>query len=917
MATRFAGPQVRPPPRQPGTESPTIEERKEVEAAIDSRQTGEDLSAQYEDEVSEMYGRKADASREDAMRMEQHQRERDAEAERRSQLPGGTASQAATPVTGGSPSSSPPPFRETGGTPEATPKKQSITARLMGTIGASFPAQAITGIPKMIKAAVTGKFGSVEYIPDAEEKGAIPDAEEKAPTLMIEQSAIPSKTPPKPPTPRRDLPAGLPGLVDKYGRKVTGGAPQAPPTPARRPQDVAPQDSATKRLQDIHEKPIDLTQDEPPAQPTLLLTAPQPIGPAIPSRPQQPQKPRELLRRDKEYMKILREVGAAAERSVQVVPGKSDEERLALWRTQKKLYDKMKTTEQMLLQSMELGKNRNPEYVRMLTKRMLEVGVVETIRKIRQNVERLKQPLTKQKQLKFIDIVKQIRGVQGDEKDRYSELIQLAEEFMERSPENKREEYNLMLEDATSTKETFIEDRGVGTKVPTKAYRTQETFMENLGVGSPSRPRARSRLPKDTPIVGDVDAPPWQSGKPGPPAIVSMTRDPTRDPTAQDYSKEHPSNLASIPDAQGFTKINPLPAHQIIRHQQPFGPTGIQERIVPRDKGTPRTGRARDIRIQDEFRRQWEKEHPLPGAASRRSEAWLRTRIDDLMKGRFDLAYEGRRGDPDYNVAGLKNELRTMLAAKFAAHDAARQRGLGTGNIPDRGTGTGAPPPAEGGGEEPTDPQERGPADAEAWYNWYYGEGRRPGGGGGQDQRPGGEQGQGRGGRERERSRSRRATGVSDFSDILRKLDYNRLTVPQPSSTVVMGSGGVGRQPPQQPPIINIKQIVKQHVGDEHKRKSKAIKKSNKGALTKRRKVYNDLKKKTIAAINSGKNVHYKRENEKIKKFPAKQRKAARTKLRTELAARKKALVKQLPAAGRMKLADLERLINKVKQLKW
>ena len=93
--------------------------------------------------------------------------------------------------------------------------------------------------------------------------------------------------------------------------------------------------------------------------------------------------------------------------------------------------------------------------------------------------------------------------------------------------------------------------------------------------------------------------------------------------------------------------------------------------------------------------------------------------------------------------------------------------------------------------------------------------------------------------------------------------------------------------------------------------------KKRKSTITAKRKEYNALKRKTIAAIQKGKTAAYKRENEVIKKMPVKQRKAARAKLKATLQDRKNALVKQLPKAGKMTLADLAVLISKVKKLKW
>ena len=80
---------------------------------------------------------------------------------------------------------------------------------------------------------------------------------------------------------------------------------------------------------------------------------------------------------------------------------------------------------------------------------------------------------------------------------------------------------------------------------------------------------------------------------------------------------------------------------------------------------------------------------------------------------------------------------------------------------------------------------------------------------------------------------------------------------------------------------------------------------------------YTSLKSATRKRIKSGKNAHYASENVKIKKLPAKQRKGARAKLKAELSKREKTLMKSLPPAAQMKIADLRRLITKARLLKW
>ena len=95
------------------------------------------------------------------------------------------------------------------------------------------------------------------------------------------------------------------------------------------------------------------------------------------------------------------------------------------------------------------------------------------------------------------------------------------------------------------------------------------------------------------------------------------------------------------------------------------------------------------------------------------------------------------------------------------------------------------------------------------------------------------------------------------------------------------------------------------------------MKKASKDVLKKRRAEYNALKAKAKKSITVGKKAHYDRENAKIKKMPVKERKSARQKLKAELKGKQQTLLKQMPAAGRMKLSDIQALISKVKQVKW
>jgi hypothetical protein len=98
---------------------------------------------------------------------------------------------------------------------------------------------------------------------------------------------------------------------------------------------------------------------------------------------------------------------------------------------------------------------------------------------------------------------------------------------------------------------------------------------------------------------------------------------------------------------------------------------------------------------------------------------------------------------------------------------------------------------------------------------------------------------------------------------------------------------------------------------------NKAVINEKKRGLRKAKKTYNTLKRQTIKAIKKGRAEHYKRENEKIKKLPAKRRKAARTTLRRKLKERESQLVQQLPSSTRMKAGDLVRVTRVARKLRW
>ena len=140
------------------------------------------------------------------------------------------------------------------------------------------------------------------------------------------------------------------------------------------------------------------------------------------------------------------------------------------------------------------------------------------------------------------------------------------------------------------------------------------------------------------------------------------------------------------------------------------------------------------------------------------------------------------------------------------------------------------------------------------------------------------------------------------------------INYPVPVGLGAGGGGGVAKVKDEVPKIY-IKNVAKA-IANEKKVRFKKVS-GSKVKKRQLRKQYTSLKTETRKRIKAGKKAHYSRENDKIKKLPVKQRKAARAKLKAELSKREKTLLKSLPPASKMKVADLRKLISRTKQLKW
>ena len=137
---------------------------------------------------------------------------------------------------------------------------------------------------------------------------------------------------------------------------------------------------------------------------------------------------------------------------------------------------------------------------------------------------------------------------------------------------------------------------------------------------------------------------------------------------------------------------------------------------------------------------------------------------------------------------------------------------------------------------------------------------------------------------------------------------HDILVPPMPNrSIVVPGSSGKDKG------AIHVQKVtVKQEVGPKKKKRRKT-----KDGVVKKRKEYNALKRKTIAAIRAGRRQAYNQESAKIKKLPVKERKSARAKLKEELKKREKSLLAKLPSVAKMKFSDVNKLIISIQKTKW
>ena len=138
----------------------------------------------------------------------------------------------------------------------------------------------------------------------------------------------------------------------------------------------------------------------------------------------------------------------------------------------------------------------------------------------------------------------------------------------------------------------------------------------------------------------------------------------------------------------------------------------------------------------------------------------------------------------------------------------------------------------------------------------------------------------------------------------------------RPAQQVPVTVPVIGGQKPTLQPIIQ-KVTVTQKVGADKKRRKKKLKAIKTKSVTAKRKEYTALKKQVKKALVAEKKTSYTKGNDSIKKMPVKERSAARKKLKTDLKRKLDTLVQQMPAAGKKGHEELNRLLSKVRKLKW
>ena len=84
-----------------------------------------------------------------------------------------------------------------------------------------------------------------------------------------------------------------------------------------------------------------------------------------------------------------------------------------------------------------------------------------------------------------------------------------------------------------------------------------------------------------------------------------------------------------------------------------------------------------------------------------------------------------------------------------------------------------------------------------------------------------------------------------------------------------------------------------------------------------KRKEFNNLKKITKKELKLAHKIDYEKRKQSITKLPKKERVAARKSMKSELKAKYNKRLKEIPSIKGKKFAEIERLLEVLKKLKW
>ncbi len=115
-----------------------------------------------------------------------------------------------------------------------------------------------------------------------------------------------------------------------------------------------------------------------------------------------------------------------------------------------------------------------------------------------------------------------------------------------------------------------------------------------------------------------------------------------------------------------------------------------------------------------------------------------------------------------------------------------------------------------------------------------------------------------------------------------------------------------------------VKQIVKQEQRAKTKQRTAGVRAAKKKSIGDARKRYTQVKKTILKALRAAKKKSYTSQNKKINAMPAKQRKAARDKVRAALKVKLDKLLRDIrPASAYKRVEIVEAAIATLRKLRW